>query len=358
MATIKDIADAAGVSIGTVDRILHKRGRYSEKTAEKVRHVMKELNYTPNIHARGLKKTRSHCFGAVIPRRDQDGGYWQLVEEGILRAAGELGSYGSEVRIFFFDRYSDESCLGALTEAMASGAEGLLIAPVRPENVKAILAGRKIPYLFIDSDIPEMTDRISYIGQDSTQSGVLSGKLMGLLLADRVPGKPFPSILVIDPPGSNFHLKSRLDGFRRYMREHLPAAELELLKVEVDDEELFHRRLETYLSTVKDPPDGIYVANSSVYYAATWLEKKGDAFCGIPLIGYDLIPGREALIGKELVNFILTQQPEEQGYQGIMMLYDDRILGKGVRKELITPLNIITKENLHTFRSRESAGFE
>ena len=122
MATIKDIAEAVGVSIGTVDRILHKRGRYSEETAEKVRKVMVELNYTPNIHARGLKKTKSYSFAAVIPRHYQDGGYWQLVEEGIQRASRTLGSYGSRVHIFPFDRYSSSSCLSALEEALACGA--------------------------------------------------------------------------------------------------------------------------------------------------------------------------------------------------------------------------------------------
>ena len=92
MPTIKDIAEAVGVSIGTVDRIIHKRGRYSEKTAEKVRRVMEEMNYTPNIHARGLKKTRHINFAAVIPHAGQDSGYWELVIRGINHAAAELSS--------------------------------------------------------------------------------------------------------------------------------------------------------------------------------------------------------------------------------------------------------------------------
>jgi LacI family transcriptional regulator len=353
MATIKDIAEAAGVSIGTVDRILHKRGRYSEKTAEKVRKVLKELEYTPNIHARGLKKTKSHIFGVVLPKRQQDGGYWRLVEEGVLRAARELGSYGSEVRIFPFDRYSSESCLAALSLAMESGAEGLLVAPVRPEDVRSKLEGARFPFLFIDSDIPEMTERISYIGQDSRQSGILSGKLMALLLAYTRKKDGNTRVLVIDPPGSNYHLKSRIDGFRDYMNRFLPEASLIMLKEEVDDEKRFHQYLESYFEgetlLPEGKPDGIFVANSLVYYAASFLEKKGGTFPDIPLIGYDMIPGREDFIERGVIDFILSQQPEEQGYQGVMMLYNDLILKKGVDKEVLTPLNIITRENLHTF---------
>ena len=51
------------------------------------------------------------------------------------------------------------------------------------------------------------------------------------------------------------------------------------------------------------------------------------------------------------IDFILTQQPREQGYRGIMMLYDEVVLNKRVQKELPIPLNIITRENLSTFDS-------
>ena len=54
MVTIKNIAELANVSIGTVDRVIHNRGEFSLKTEEKVRKVIKELNYKPNVIARSL----------------------------------------------------------------------------------------------------------------------------------------------------------------------------------------------------------------------------------------------------------------------------------------------------------------
>lgn len=347
MPTIKDIAEAVGVSIGTVDRIIHKRGRYSEKTAEKVRLVMEEMNYTPNIHARGLKKTKHFSFAAVIPHSEQDSGYWELVIKGIGNAAVELGSFGSRIEILTFDRYSAESCRNVMEQACSLGPDGLLIAPVRPEDVKGCLADKSIPYLFIDSDIPEMTEKISYIGQDSYQSGILSGKLMNLLLA----GKKNAAVMLIEPPGSNSHLKKRIQGFRDYLREYRSDCSILDMKEEVDDEESFHRYLDDFKKTSEVLPQGIFVANSSVYYAASWLEKMESSFQNIPLIGYDLIPGREKYIENGLIDFILTQQPEDQGYRGVLQLYDRLVLKKEVEKEMIVPLNIITKENLHTFEN-------
>ena len=48
MATIKEIAALAGVSRGTVDRVLNDRGAVNPETAEKIRKIAKELDYKPN----------------------------------------------------------------------------------------------------------------------------------------------------------------------------------------------------------------------------------------------------------------------------------------------------------------------
>jgi len=351
VATIRDIAEAVGVSIGTVDRILHKRGRYSKKTAEAVQKAMIELHYTPNIHARGLKKTKGHRFAALLPHPEQDSGYWQLVADGVTRASNELGSYGSRVDLYTFDRFSEDSCRDMLTRVLESGIEGLIIAPVRPDMMRGILMDQNIPILFVDSDIPELKERTSFIGQDSYQSGILSGKLMSLLLGQSGGKDLFPSVLLIDPPGSNPHLKKRMVGFRHYMSIHQKNTQLIEMKEEVDNEASFHLYLDRFFSGADQLPSGIFVANSSVYYAASYLERKGDLFCRIPLIGYDLIPGRDRFIEKGIIDFILTQQPEEQGYNGIIQLYDAEVLKKDIQKDYIIPLNIITKENLHTFES-------
>lgn len=58
--TIKDIARMAGVSAGTVDRVLHNRGDVSEKSKEKVQKVLDEINYQPNVFAIGLAAKKKY----------------------------------------------------------------------------------------------------------------------------------------------------------------------------------------------------------------------------------------------------------------------------------------------------------
>lgn len=354
MATIKDIADAAGISIGTVDRIIHKRGRYSEKTAEKVREIMSDLNYSPNMHARGLKKTRNYIFAAVLPREEQDSGYWGLVADGIKRASEELSPFCEPVKIYTFDRYSSDSCTVLLKRILSENIDGLLIAPVVPEAVRGLLTDTEIPFLFVDTDIPDLKKRMVYIGQDSLQSGILSGKLMRLMVQAEAGWDEFSTgedfILVVEPPGSNYHLKSRIEGFRKYITENLPSVLVQRVKIETDDEEEFHKRIKAFYLEKNRPPLGIFAANSCVYYIASFLERLGFEHSETPLIGYDLIPGKEIYIENGTIDFILTQQPEEQAYRGVMMLYDGIVLKKKFKSELFIPLNIITKENLDTFR--------
>lgn len=53
--TIKDVAELASVSKGTVDRVLHERGKVAQKAFEKVNQVLNELDFKPNPIARNLK---------------------------------------------------------------------------------------------------------------------------------------------------------------------------------------------------------------------------------------------------------------------------------------------------------------
>lgn len=67
MTTIKDVAQAAGVSVASVSRVLNNGPKVSQKTIDKVSQVMKELHYTPNANARALVTQKSSTIGVVVP---------------------------------------------------------------------------------------------------------------------------------------------------------------------------------------------------------------------------------------------------------------------------------------------------
>jgi len=68
-AGIRDIAEAMGTSIGTVDRALHGRGGVSARTKVRILRMAEQLGYKPNIAARSLKLNRNVRIAAVFPAR-------------------------------------------------------------------------------------------------------------------------------------------------------------------------------------------------------------------------------------------------------------------------------------------------
>ena len=94
----------SGVSTGTVDRILHNRGKVSEEAQKKVEKVLKEIDYHPNLIARSLALKKNYHFITLIPSFAK-GEYWDKLCEGIDKAEQELFSYNVEVERMCFNQY-------------------------------------------------------------------------------------------------------------------------------------------------------------------------------------------------------------------------------------------------------------
>lgn len=67
MATIKDIAQKAGVSVSTASRALNHNPRISEKTRQRIATIAKELGYQPNYNAQNLTRGESNMVGIIFP---------------------------------------------------------------------------------------------------------------------------------------------------------------------------------------------------------------------------------------------------------------------------------------------------
>ena len=81
MASIKDVADRAGVSIATVSRVMNRRGALSEKTISKVQEAMKDLHYQPNDLARALSGKKESKIIALLSLPLQHPFYSELIHK-------------------------------------------------------------------------------------------------------------------------------------------------------------------------------------------------------------------------------------------------------------------------------------
>ncbi len=87
--TIRDVAEAAGVSVSTVSRVLNDKDDVAPETYQKVRAVIEELSYTSSLAARGIRSRRMYVIGLIMP--DVGAPYSVQVMKGINRAISEDG---------------------------------------------------------------------------------------------------------------------------------------------------------------------------------------------------------------------------------------------------------------------------
>src|ERR1700723_4005636 len=144
-AGIRDIADALGTSIGTVDRALHGRSGVSPKTKTRVLRMAEQLGYKPNTAARSLKLNRSLRVAAVLPR--EIAAFFDPLRAGIRAAADEI--VGTQLSLDFIDYPRlGSGDRAALESAATKRYDGILFVPFRPRDLADVmrrLVGQDIP---------------------------------------------------------------------------------------------------------------------------------------------------------------------------------------------------------------------
>ena len=130
MATIKEIAELAGVSRGTVDRVLNHRGSVNEKTAQKVLEIARALNYKPNPAGLALAaQKRNLKLGVIIcPTSNL---FFAEILQNIKTKSDELGCYNCSVLIRQVS-FDAQMQLDAINSLIAEGIHGLALQhPIR-----------------------------------------------------------------------------------------------------------------------------------------------------------------------------------------------------------------------------------
>ncbi len=344
MTTIKEIAKRANVSIGTVDRVIHKRGRVSKEAEQRVRRIIEELDYKPNIFAKNLKLSRTFTFGILMPKPNQDSMYWTLPIRGITKAQNELAAQKVKVRYFFYDKYREPSFNEVSKQVLESPLEGLLIAPVLSRIFDTFIkeVPENLPYVFFDSFIPK-ANYISYIGQDSFQSGVLSAKLMHILIKEK------GTVAVIRVLPEDYHIDARVNGFLSYCQSY-PEIEAKVYELEGNKRANIRHKIFRKIIAENRGLRGIFVSNATTHMTAEYI-KSLSLQEKIHIIGYDLIEENIKYLKEGLIDFLISQQSERQGYEGIYALYRHIVLKEQVERKIMMQLDIVSRENIDYYQS-------
>ena len=193
---IKALAKLANVSIGTIDRVLHDRPGVSPKTKARVKKIIEDVGYNPNPLARRLASfNTTYTIAVVLPQKSEFYPYWGQHLWGIEKALAQVNLFGVEVEPIFFDLNQQESFVAATKEVLEDGYDAIVLAPLFRKLSHSFAdecAKKNIPFVCIDTDL-DHPQKLSFIGQDSYQSGFLAGKIISWRLSNRSKGSRLSS---------------------------------------------------------------------------------------------------------------------------------------------------------------------
>lgn len=342
---IKDIARAAGVSVGTVDRVLHNRGKVSEKALQKVNEVLKKNDYRPNLIARTLSSSKNYKIAVLLPGHELDP-YWALVYQGIIQSEEEWAHYGVNISVYGFDLNQKNSFEEVALKVIKQGTNGILMAPIfYNETIPFFktLQKKNIPYALFNTNIKE-ANAISFIGQDLYQSGRVAGELVCIGQAET---GTFGILHIDEDLDDSVHLLDKEKGFRDYVNEFYNSKVIiESLNRTSSSDFSFKKKLATLLN--KPDLKGLFVSTSrATETAATFLKSHGKN--GIRLVGYDLLKKNVEFLKEGIIDFLIHQKPQQQAFEGISSLANHLIFRKEIKPINLFPLEVITRQNLSSY---------
>ena len=310
--TLNEIAQAAGVSRGTVDRALNNRGRIRPEVAEKIRKIADEMGYTINVGGRALAMSGRHnVIGVILQFAETP--FMQEVEKGILAAAEELAQLGCEVSLRKISGNDPDTAV-------------LHMKKMYKAHVRAIiLVGRNDPLLRMEIDaceqdgIPVITlnndvsgsMRTCFVGQDAYRSGRVAAGVMGDIL------KGQGNILIFYGLDST-NQSDRVSGFREVLSRDFPEINILTIKRTGNStralREMARQSLEDYREL-----DGIYLCAEGVRDLCDILAENSLS-SSIRLIAHDVAGCRPEDILSRTINYVIDDDGYGQGYQALHLL--------------------------------------
>lgn len=342
--TINDVAKAAGVSKGTVDRVIHNRGEVSENSRKAVLAVIQELGYKPNLYASLLASGRRFKIVCLIPSWTE-GDFWSMTAKGISAGARSVSQYGVDVEVVTFDQYDPESFESACSIVLDSSPSGVIFAPLFASSSLSFagrLHSRGIPYIYIDTKL-EDDDYLAYFGMPMYQSGYLCAHLL-------TECRHLEKVNVIrverDKSGLSDPTRMRRMGFQDYMSEHCPAVVINNVFIDPRSSESISDRLDAIREWTGN--EAVVMFNSRIHIVADYL--RGSELRAGRVIGFDALERNVAALKDGSVDILIAQHSDRQACSAVNAMADYLVKGDfPERKDNYTQLDILNRYNCDYF---------
>ncbi len=308
MATLKDVAARAGVTVTTVSRMLNKRNKVSETTCLKIEKAMKELGYQPNELAQSLAKKTSNFIGLIVPSANN-----YFFCEVIERVEHYITKSGYRM-LLCTSNHEREKELEYFQMLKANKVAGVILAS-RTQNLQDSL-NFDSPIISIDRKIASGLPSVS---SDNYEGGVLAAKLL------LQKGCKYPAYFS-GSPWLDMDANKRFLGFEATLKKSGVAP----LTLEISEERFVSMRYDDVIASfmVKHPElDSVFTSNDVI--AAQIIRYCAHNDIKVPeqlkVIGYDDI----ALAGLYSPSITTIRQPIDDmcrfAVESVIMYYDKMV---------------------------------
>lgn len=328
--TLADLADAAGVSTATVDRVLNERAGVSARTRQLVHDAARNIGYLPEARA----STSPITLAAFLPQ-----GTNEFIED--LRAhmiAEAKAMPGVELLMPEINGINPNVMASALTAV--GDVQGVAVVALnhpRVHDALLQLAAQGIPVVTLLSDLPD-TLRQAYVGIDNLRAGRLAGEIITRFLG------PSPSGKVALFAGSLTYRghQERDVGLRQYLAEEAPDLDVLELRESGDDTERAYAHVTENLA-LHPEICAIYNAGGGTTGIARALHESGRSKSTV-FVAHEVTTANKALLLDGTLDAIIDQNAKREAQETLATLV---ATARGEAREPTQPrLHLILKENI------------
>lgn len=338
MATIKEIAELAGVSRGTVDRVLNHRGFVNADTEKKVLEIASLLNYQPNKAGMALAaQKKKYVIGILL--FSEENPFFDAVTLGINQKLEELSIYGCTIlmRRIPFDLDAQLKTIDALRE---EGIHGLILSPYNAPQIQLKIdelweAG--IPCVTVNTDIPN-SKRIAYVGSDYLKCGRVAANLLQLV------GSGIIRLGIVTGSHNILCHEERIHGFSDYVKTNKLPVQIVDIRENGDDD---YQSYDVVSSMLSEHPEinALYFTAAGVFGGCRAIQNSTLQKQPV-VITFDAVPSTIEMLKEGIVTATICQHPEEQGARSLALLVDYLLTNKLPEQPLVhMDLEIKVKES-------------
>lgn len=344
---IKDIAERAGVSVGTVDRVLHDRPNVSKPAREKVEQALKEMNYQPNMYASALAYNKAYTFYLLIPKHESEA-YWEEIEEGARKCEDQRRDFHVNVEIRFYERSCEDSFKAVSQEILGANPEGVIVVPSSLEVTRGftnLLHQKHIPFILLDSYMPDLRP-LSFYGQDSFCSGYFAAKMLMMLAGNE------KEVMLMRQTKDGHVVSKQQDnrevGFRHYMHDHYPQVVIHVLDLPLNGTRNECLKMLAQYFDEHPATHHCITMTSKAHLVGDYLLKSNRR--DVQIMGYDMVGKNAKCLREGSISFLIAQHAYMQGYYCVDTLFRAIVLKKKVNPVNYMPIELLMKENIDFYR--------